>query len=618
MLTPSSMSRVVITGPKSIQEDIIKELHSLKILHIVDHTKSELADIGNPLESAAKLSEILVKVRSLISLLGVKKEDYDFELKKGMLEIQSTAKKLSDELNVNLDEIKKIDETLSRNELIRQELDILKGINIALEALSSYKSLAYFAGYLKGKNGHELLKGELEETTAKFMLLQNPTSKGNLIILFIDTKNKDSAISIMQKIGFNPVNFLNLSGLKGLASNNIRKLDEDTVRFIMKKDEIGIKLGNLRNNYSSFLLASEDFLKDQLEKAEAPLKFASTKSSFLVKGWVPSDGLNKSIDRLNKVSKNRIFVQFEPAKKSDKVPVKLKNNRYSKPFEFFLDLYSMPTYKEIDPTFFIFLTFPILFGMMLGDIGYGLVSFLIFWILKMKMPKARNLMNILILASLVSVLFGILFGEFFGLEKIGNIELWHLISREKEMFTLMYLAIGIGVVHLNGGLIIGFINELRAHGFRHAFFGKVSWFVLETGIVFIALSIFKKIIISWVVGAAIIFLSLIMLFIGEGVKGPIESLSIITNALSYARLMAIGLSSVILAAIINDESGQFFHKGGLFIFAGVLVLVVGHAINLMLGLLGSFLHSLRLHYVEFFSKFFHGGAEKYNPFGMGG
>ena len=130
------------------------------------------------------------------------------------------------------------------------------------------------------------------------------------------------------------------------------------------------------------------------------------------------------------------------------------------------------------------------------------------------------------------------------------------------------------------------------------------------------LSYFGKISIPPLAGAVFLGLSILMLLKGEGVKGLMELPSIFTNILSYARLMAIGLSSVVLAVIINDSAKEFFHKGGIFILIGMLILVIGHIINIMLGLLGSFLHSLRLHYVEFFSKFFHGGAKKYQPFGM--
>ncbi|MEK6828104.1 MAG: hypothetical protein AABX78_02025, partial [Nanoarchaeota archaeon] len=96
------MNSVIITGPNNIQETVIKELHNLKILHIVEHSKNELADIGKPLESAAKLSEILVRVRALMAALSVKKEENKFEIKKGLLEIESTTKKLSQEVSINL------------------------------------------------------------------------------------------------------------------------------------------------------------------------------------------------------------------------------------------------------------------------------------------------------------------------------------------------------------------------------------------------------------------------------------------------------------------------------------------------------------------------------------
>src|SRR3989338_677547 len=204
------------------------------------------------------------------------------------------------------------------------------------------------------------------------------------------------------------------------------------------------------------------------------------------------------------------------------VPVKLKNPAYAKPFEFFIYMYSLPAYKEIDPTFFVFLTFPIFFGFMLGDFGYGLASLALFYLLKKKFPKGKALLNVLMLSSISSILFGLLFGEFFGLEEIGHFEIPHLISRTHDMFMLMYIAIGIGVIHVNWGLISGFFNVYKAHGLKHAVLEKVSWILLEIGFALLMLSMLKKIQIHWSVGSLFLITSVFMLYKGEGVKGLIE------------------------------------------------------------------------------------------------
>ncbi|MEK6983671.1 MAG: V-type ATP synthase subunit I [Nanoarchaeota archaeon] len=606
------MSSVIITGPNNILETIIKELHNLKVLHIVEHSKNELADIGRPLDKAGELSDALVKIRALISTLNIKNEGEKIELKKDFLEIESTVKKLSQEVNSNLEDFKKVDDLISKSTAVKQELDILKHIDVPLEAFAHYKSLARFTGFVQDKNKAKSIQTELSRLSEKFILFDSPVKRKNFIALFVDSNIKEKVNGVLQKNGFSPVIFTAIGNLEGNTSNNLKKIEEETAKLHNEREKLRMRNESLTQEYKGFLLTAEELLSEQLEMAEAPLMFASTQRTFLIRGWIPTEDLHKSIDRLNKVGKGSVYIQFEPAKKKDKVPVKLKNPKIAKPFEFFLDLYSMPTYKEIDPTFFIFLTFPIFFGIMLGDIGYGLTSLIVFWLLKRKMPKARNFFNVLILASFVSTLFGLFFAEFFGFE------IYHpVVGREHEIFKMLFIVLAIGAAHVNIGLIVGFVNIYKDHGLMAAVYEKASWIVLELGVATLALSYFKKIEIHPFVGAVFLLLSFLMLIKGEGIKGLIEfiSMGIFTNILSYARLMAIGLSSVVLAVIINDSATEFFHRGGFFILIGVLILIVGHTINIMLGLLGSFLHSLRLHYVEFFSKFFHGSAKKYQPFG---
>jgi len=610
------MNSVLIAGTNNVQEKVIKELHKLKILHIVDHSKNELADIGKPLENSNKLSELIIKVRALITALNISKEESKFELKRGILEIESTTKKLNEEVSIFTEQLKRTEDLISKTQVTKQELTILENIDVPLENFTSYKSLAYFTGHLEKENNVKNLKEELSKTTKKFMLFHSAVEKRPFIVLFIDAKIKEQANNILKKISFSPVNFANIGDLKGTAKTNLTKIEKEITKLENHSDNLKKRLGKLGNDHKYFLLTAEEILSQELERAEAPLKFAATSSSFLIKGWIPTEQLNETIDRLNKAGKNKLFIQFQDAKKEDKVPVKLKNPKYVKPFEFFIDLYSTPKYKEIDPTFFMFLTFPLFFGFMLGDVGYGLVGFGLFWLMKKKMPKMGKIFNVLMLSSAASIVFGFLYGEIFGLEEIGNFAFPHVLSRIHDFIELMIISVVIGVIHVNIGLIAGFINEKRNHGLIKAIYEKGSWFVLQIGVALLGLSVYGIINISSIVGYLFLAVAIIMLYKGEGIKGIIELPGIFTNILSYARLMAIGLSSVSLALLINESAAEMFHKGGISILFGILLIVVGHIFNIVLGLFGSFLHSLRLHYVEFFGKFFQGGAEKYEPFGL--
>ncbi|MBI2658823.1 hypothetical protein HYX05_01820, partial [Candidatus Woesearchaeota archaeon] len=227
MMKPHQMSSVIITGPNSLQETIIKELHNLKIIHIVDHSKNELADIGKPSESASRLSETLVRIRALIAALSIKKEERAFETGKSLLEIETITKKLNQEASSNIDELRKTEEQIAKNHAAKNELEILKGIDVPLESFTSYKSLACFTGYIGSKSSINFLKGELSKITDRFMLFGSVARKKQFIAMFVDAKNKEQASSILNRHNFSPVNFSNIGNLRGNASNNLKKLEDE-------------------------------------------------------------------------------------------------------------------------------------------------------------------------------------------------------------------------------------------------------------------------------------------------------------------------------------------------------------------------------------------------------
>ena len=199
MLSPHQMSRLIITGPNSVQESVIRELHSLKIMHIVEHSKNELAGIGKPLESASRLSEALVKARALAYALKIKKEKIEHGLQKSLPEIESTIKKLNEELSMQLNELKKTEETILKSSAIKHELEILNGMDVPLEAFQSCRSLACFTGYIRGANAKEALHLELSKLTGNFALFASDSKKRSFIALFIDIRKREAAAGIFQK-----------------------------------------------------------------------------------------------------------------------------------------------------------------------------------------------------------------------------------------------------------------------------------------------------------------------------------------------------------------------------------------------------------------------------------
>lgn len=619
MLKPCEMSKLLIAGPKNHMGAVISELHKLKVLHIVEHVKEEDVDIGKPMENAEALSELIVRIRAISSQLRVDRKEGEGhpDIMDGCLDLDKATKELAVKVNLNYEEQKRIDKEIEKNNVMMRKLKDIKQLGISLDAFSDFKSVSCFVGFVKEP---EKVKNELSKLTDIAEVFNSGENKA-LTAVFVDKKSAEKAIDILRSHDFSDYDISGLKELSGPVDKNIDAMAKEKAKLAKDKEKIEKSMAKLKDEWQPYLVFAESFLEDEIEKTEAPLRFAETKNAFVVKGFVPEDRIGELEKRLAEASKGKIYLMVEKPSKKDKVPVKLNNPKAVEPFEFFLNLYSLPSYREIDPTMLVFLVFPLFFGFMLGDMGYGLITLIIALILKKKMHKAAKFFDIFIVSSIATIFFGALFGEFFGEEELFGFSLPHILSRVHQIETLLYVAVIIGVLHINTGLLIGFVNEFRNHGFKAAFFEKMSWIIFQVGLFPILLSqlLFKFIVLSnmqILMFIAIALAGLYMIFKGEGIKGPIESIGIVSNTLSYARLMAIGIASVELALVVNEFTKQFFHMGGVYIIIGVLVLIIGHTINLALGLLGGFLHSLRLHYVEFFTKFFKGGAEPYKPFGF--
>ncbi|MBI3052312.1 V-type ATP synthase subunit I [Candidatus Woesearchaeota archaeon] len=608
-MMPQRMVKVQVVGSKSVMEKVVAELYALKAVHISEASELEL---GKPFASAERLSELLVAARSAAAFLRIKLGKPSRRI--GIAEAGQKLDVLSRSVGELAGQEKALSERLKSLAQLESELSSLAGLGIGLEDLKSCRSVSVFVGRLGDKSVDARL-GSISDRVA--------VVRGDgVLAVFVEAAKAREVQEFLASEGFADIPVP--EGLKGTAAVHIERFAAERQKLLAEQSGIAAGVARLREKWADFIVSAEWVVAAELEKAEAPLRFGTSRNIFVVTGFVPEQGFGTVRQRLERVSEGRVSVSCEEVGPHDKVPVRLNNVAAASPFELLIGLRGLPLYDEIDPTLIVFLTFPVFFGFMLGDIGYGLVTLAMVLLLRMRLGRAA-LLDVLLLGALSSVVFGFVFGEFFGEEQFFGISIPHLLSRAhaEGRQALFLAAIAFGVLHVNLGLALGFVNELR-HGFVAAFMEKFSWVFIQLGAPFIlsSLGIFQVPQPFVVLSAGSLAAGVFMLVLAElrmgaigGVKALVESIGIFSNILSYARLMAVGLASVQLALIVNEFAGEMFHAGGFAVVGGVIMLLLGHTINILLGLLGSFLHSLRLEYVEFFTKFYKGGSEPFRPFG---
>ncbi|MHC1631707.1 MAG: V-type ATP synthase subunit I, partial [Methanotrichaceae archaeon] len=442
-----------------------------------------------------------------------------------------------------------------------------------------------------------------------------------------------------------------------------------------EKEPLQKKLKDLKAQHEDAILAADEYLSIQSQKTESPLRFATTKNSFVVDGWVPTDQYAILKSGIESAVNGRVHVELleesdagKMVEAGEDIPTKLDNPSVVKPYELITRLFAVPEYKEFDPTLLIFIFFPLMYGMILGDIAYGLMTLIIMFMLKRKFRTEgwNTLINIVIIASIWTLIFGVFYGEIFG-----PLGLWDYIVGEVHdpavgiafghgaygslgrlgpsglggfkgaMFPMYRLAtasvlvlIGVnffvGIVHTGVGSILGIKNEIAYGEKNGAYFEKLPVLIFQVFLGVFVLGFALKSDILMGGSVVVMLIAAVMLVKGpEGLMGIAHVPFYVSNIISYLRLMAIGLASVGVAFAANQlafyvlmpmlsggttDSSEFTTFA---IVVGIVILALVHLVNLLLGILAPFMHPLRLHYVEMFTKFYsqHGGGIEYTPFG---
>ena len=405
-------------------------------------------------------------------------------------------------------------------------------------------------------------------------------------------------------------------------------------------DEIDSKLVGVTDKYSVKLIAARNAIHDRLEAMDAVPKFGQTDQVFIISGWLPEPEVEPMDKALTGKFGNKVImtvVDIREEEDGEGTPVALHNSSFTRYFEILYMLSKYPRYGTVDPTIVFAFFFPILFGLMVGDIGYGILILVAGWIVHRKYinkPFVSMIGFVLTVGGAWTIFFGIIYLEFFGdwiyrwlglLNADGELDKYLLGTKNSifkypvdriEGFTFMLaVCLIIGWIHMGVGLVIGIINGRREHNFKHAL-EKGGIFAILTG----AMMIIAKFGMAWWptwaagVGGLLVVAGIVMAAKGAGFGGAIEGVVGMGNLFSYARLIAIGLASVIMANVANKLAIEQAKSGIIGVFVGVIVFILLQTLNIVIGVFSPSIHALRLHLVESFGKFFEPAKVRYEPF----
>lgn len=383
---------------------------------------------------------------------------------------------------------------------------------------------------------------------------------------------------------------------------------------------VGAQLNDLAQTWRPRLTLWRACLRDQLDQIDILPQLGETEHTFVLTGWTPAADVARVGDALATAVGPEVLLTSHAvtADEEKDAPVALHNPAPARPFQSLVGLLAWPRYDGIDPTLLMALFMPLFFGMILGDVGYGtlllLLSLLGLW--RFPQPGARrDIIKILALGAVWSIIFGFLYGEMFGTlgEALGMHPLWLGRAEPEHVGALLLFTLAVGAVHVTLGLVLG-VWEAWRHRSRSHLLERGGMLVGIVGL-FLLVSVLLQWLPSGVMTPAVALLVVGIALLGASVGwlgillGPIEFISLLGNILSYLRIAAVGLASVYVALVANELAGSLGS-----VIVGVIVALLIHALNLALGAFSPTIHSLRLHYVEFFRKFYEGGGRPFAPF----
>lgn len=537
------MGRLLAAGTKDKIDDVIDALASLNALHIIEYDGSDEGfNLGVPKEESEIVGKRLNKLRSAASIVDFSGPKNPVSADKVRSELDGSLSKAVDELLEKSTRLDSVEGRLSSLQEDESTIELLSSLNLDVELLSGYSTLNSFIGTISGNFSD--IELELQDGAIEGLFFQGSINASKVIALFVKAEQSNDAQSLLNQLGFQAINIP--EGISGDPNQLIVDLRSQISELMAEKSLISNDIESWSNEYGSSLACGLELLEREHDILTAPVKLAVSEHAFFVDGWIE---LSRSEEVQSALTKSCLYSEVTPFKieagggghghsdhhhHQEMPPISYKDRMLSKPMELLTDAVGRPAYGRIDPTLFMFVTYPIFFGMMLGDMAYGLVTIALGAFVFSK-ANSNEMVRLggkfLIYIGLGTLTFGYIYAEFAGWEifmyektKIDGVYVYgdnlspvaflanlyplsdsaHGYGPELELGfginlyfpfhrvgthleDLIVLTIYVGFIHIIFGKLIGFRDVLfygtdHGHvGLAAAFFEHGAWIVLLVG-----------------------------------------------------------------------------------------------------------------------------------------
>jgi V/A-type H+-transporting ATPase subunit I len=531
----------------------------------------------------------------------------------------------------------------SESERIQDELvrfDILGGVTVPLSQVLESPFLHFAAGSIKTTD-----LAKLEAAAGQNIVLLSGGAAGERrnLVAFTSRERRAELDAQLRQHNFVTEDISPLAG--GTPATSLDQMRKRLDQIRSDQERISRQLKEVARTEAQEIASLERSLGLEQALLEASLNFSRTESTCRISGWLPTDQVASASSRLLQETQGRLFLQVRDVKETDvppdEVPVLMKDNPLIRPFQLLVTGFGFPRYREIQPTLLVAISFLVMYGLMFGDVGQGVVLVIIGLVMRKRCgtPQTRDLGTIISMAGIAATVFGFLYGSVFGYEE------WLRYSWKfepmKNVVTMLAIPVVLGIVLISLGIVVNIINKFRRGDYFHGIMDRVGmvgiifyWGAIGLGLRYALLGSGSIWLVVWLIFAPLLLLlfrELIYVHLihrgheSEGalvdfMSGGVDMMETITgflaNTVSFARVGAFALAHVGLCMAIFSLENVVHQLPAGVIWGGV-VIVLGNIVVILLEGMVVFVQGLRLEYYEFFSKFFEGAGKGYNPFRVG-